>query len=95
MKSVPQSKAAALKYPDGADAPFITAAARGELAERLLEIARENSVPVVRDELLADVLTVQEIGSVIPEETWELVAGIFSFILDAERSASDPNRKDL
>lgn len=74
-------KAVALKYPEGADAPFICAKSKGKVAEQLLKIAEEHSVPVVENELLTDVLTVQEIGAAIPEETWEVVAKIFAFII--------------
>ncbi|QTQ16594.1 EscU/YscU/HrcU family type III secretion system export apparatus switch protein [Treponema parvum] len=73
-------KAVALRYPENAQAPFITASAKGRLAERLLKIAEENDVAVVRNDALADVLSFQEAGSCIPEQTWEIVAKIFAFI---------------
>ena len=50
-------KAVALKYPEGAPSPFITASARGEAAERLAEIAKESGIAVVENANLADVLT--------------------------------------
>lgn len=70
----------ALKYPEGADCPFISAKAKGQLAEKLLRIAEENDVPVVKDEFLSGILTFEEIGSAIPMETWEIVAKIFAHI---------------
>ncbi|QTQ14357.1 EscU/YscU/HrcU family type III secretion system export apparatus switch protein [Treponema parvum] len=73
-------KAVALRYPENAQAPFITASAKGLLAQRLLKIAEENDVAVVRDDALAEVLSFQEVGSCIPEQTWEIVAKIFAFI---------------
>ena len=33
---------------------------------------------------LTDVLTLQEIGTIIPEETWELIANIFSYIIEQD-----------
>lgn len=77
-------KAVALKYPEGAPSPFITASARGEAAERLAEIAKESGIAVVENANLADVLTLGEIGSYVPEETWGVLAGIFAFVLQAQ-----------
>lgn len=78
-------KAVALKYPENAEAPFISAAGKGLVAEKILEIAKEHSVPVVENEIAADVLSVQEIGSMIPENTWEIVAQIFSVVVKYEK----------
>ena len=71
----------ALSYPDGAEAPFIVAKGKGSYAERILEIARENSVYVVKDDLTAGILSLYEIGEYIPPETYEVIAGIFAFLL--------------
>lgn len=75
-------KAVSLKYSENAEAPFISYSAKGRLAERLLEIAEENNVPVIKNEIAADILSVQEIGSMIPESTWEIVADIFSVLVN-------------
>lgn len=74
-------KAVALKYPEGASAPFIAASAKGFLAQKMLEVAAEKKIPITEDAALADFLSVQEIGQTIPEETWEAVAKIFAFIV--------------
>lgn len=73
-------KAVALAYPKEADAPYISAVAKGRLAGRLLEIAQEHGVPIVQDDVLANVLAVQNVGDLIPEETYEVLAKIFAFI---------------
>lgn len=78
-------KAVALKYPESAEAPFISAVGKGLAAEKILEIAKEHSIPVVENEIAADVLSVQEIGSMIPENTWEIVAQIFSVVVKYEK----------
>jgi FlhB-like protein len=75
-----RKKAAALKYPEGADAPFIAAKAKGDLAESLLRTARECGIPIVADENLADALVLAEIGDFIPPETYEALAAIFAFL---------------
>ena len=73
-------KAVSLTYPKDADAPYISAIAKDFLAERLLEIAREHDVPIVQDDALANVLCLQRVGDVIPEETYEVLAKVFAFI---------------
>ena len=78
-------KAVSLKYPEGAEAPFITFSAKGKLAERLLEIAKENNIPIAGNDIVADILSVQEIGSMIPESTWKIVAEIFSILVKNEK----------
>lgn len=74
-------KAVALKYPEGASAPFIAASAKGFLAQKMLEVAAEKKIPITEDAALADFLSVQEIGQAIPEEAWEAVAKIFAFVV--------------
>ena len=77
-------KAVALKYPKNAAAPFICASGKGKVAENIIEIAEQNNIPIVENSELTDVLTLQEIGSIIPEETWELIANIFSYIIEVD-----------
>ncbi len=75
-----QKKAVALKYPSQASAPFIVAKGRGELAEKILKVANECKVPIEKNLQLVDILTIQEVGSCIPTETYEIVAKIFAFV---------------
>ncbi len=77
--------AVSLKYPENAEAPFVSFSAKGKLAEKMLEIAHENSIPVVENELAANILSVSEIGSMIPESTWSIVAEIFAVIVNYDK----------
>ncbi len=70
----------ALRYPEEAECPFISAKARGSLAEELLEIAAEKNIPVVEDVFLNGILEAEEIGDMIPIEAWNVVAKIFAHI---------------
>ena len=72
--------AIALSYPKDFPAPFIVAKGKGYVAEKILELAEENGIPVVKEELATDVLSLYDIGSFIPEETYEVIAGIFAFL---------------
>lgn len=80
-----EKKAVVLKYPENASAPFITASAKGQLAEKIMQIAKECNVPVVENEIAANVLSLQEIGSAIPEETWGIVAEIFAVVVESQK----------
>ena len=81
-------EAVALRYPEWADAPYISAKAKGSVAKRLVEIADENGIPIVEDAEMANVLSLQNVGSFIPESTYSAIATIFAFVvkLDEENS---------
>lgn len=76
--------AVALRYPEWATAPYISAKAKGSVAERLVRIADENGVPVVENAEMANVLSIQQVGSFIPEETYSAIAAIFAFVLELD-----------
>lgn len=81
-----KKKAIALSYPEGAPAPFISAKGEAALAEKIVSIAKENDVPVFENGILSDILSANEIGSFVPEETWEALAIIFAFVLQNENN---------
>lgn len=75
-------KAVALSYDEEKNrAPIIVAAGSGYLAEKMIEIANENKVPVYEDNSLATVLSQMELGSEIPEELYRAVVDIYAFFL--------------
>jgi type III secretion system FlhB-like substrate exporter len=85
MTELRNLSAVALKYPLDAQAPLIAAKERGRLAKRMIEIAEENEIPVIEDDILENVLSIQDVGQCIPEETWEAVASIFAYIIKVEQ----------
>lgn len=84
----PQRKAVALKYPDGVDAPIIVAKGSGKSAERIISEAEKNGVMIKEDTMLVDMLGLQNVGDLVPEETWGILARIFSVILDERRGGN-------
>ena len=74
-------KAVALRYDRDLPAPVITAKGRGRFAGRILEIAEQNGIAVVRDDKLSDSLYTFNVGDLITEEYYEIVAEILAFIL--------------
>lgn len=81
-------KAAALKYEKNFDAPIVTAAGMGHIAEKILERAEEAKVPVVYNKELTDLLCNVDIGEAIPSELYEAVAHVIAFISDLDRKRS-------
>lgn len=63
--------------------PIITAAARGALAEKILQIAFENDIKVREDADLASMLAELELDSPIPTEALMAVAEILSYVYRA------------
>jgi len=79
--------AAALKYTPGEDrAPKIIATGRGEAAEKMIEIAKENNIPLHKDENLANMLSKMNPGSEIPRELYEVVAEILVFVSNMDKT---------
>jgi len=76
-------KATALKYDiDKQNAPRITAKGKGETANNIIKIARENNIPIKKDEDLVELLSQIDINKEIPGSMYKAVAEIFSFIYD-------------
>lgn len=77
--------AVAVAYQPGDTAPKILAAGKGEVAERIIEKAKENDVPFYQDNQLAETMSKLEIGDTIPPELYEVVAEILVFVDDMDK----------
>jgi len=73
--------AVALEYapPDYA-APRVTARGRGELADRIINAARQAGVPIREDRDLVELLLQLDVNECIPPELYRAVAEILVFI---------------
>ncbi len=80
-----EKTAVAVAYEPGESAPKILATGKGEVAERIIEKAKENDVPLYKDNKLADTLSKLKIGDAIPPELYEVVAEILVFVDDMDR----------
>lgn len=89
MEIKTKNKVVAIKYKEGVEAPFITAKGTGEKVDFILQIAKENNVHIQQDSNLVDFLGNQSVGDFIPEETWDVVAKIFAFIIDSKNGVND------
>lgn len=62
-----EQKAVALKYDETQNsAPVIVASGMGYVAEKIVEIANDNGIPVYEDNSLATVLAQMKLGKEIP-----------------------------
>ncbi|WP_242987357.1 EscU/YscU/HrcU family type III secretion system export apparatus switch protein [Anaerobacterium chartisolvens] len=81
---------AALKYvPEEDQSPRIVALGSGEIAERILEKAKENNVPVYENAGLAETLNTLSLGDEIPAELYEVIAEILVFVSTIDRGYGD------
>ncbi|WP_077612072.1 EscU/YscU/HrcU family type III secretion system export apparatus switch protein [Clostridium sp. Marseille-P2415] len=82
FKNTLNKKAVALKYDDTKNsAPIIVASGMGYMAEKIIETANENGVPVYEDNSLATILTQLELGSQVPDELYQVIVDIYRYFL--------------
>ncbi len=87
-------KAVALKYDIEKDnAPKVTAKGKGETASNIIKIAKENNIPIKKDEDLIELLSQIDIDKEIPSSMYRAVAEIFSFIYDLSNNKNDIDEK--
>lgn len=74
-------QAIALAYDPNEDgAPKVIASGQGLMAEKIIDSAKEQDIPIHEDSKLADTLSKLEIGEMIPPELYEVVAEILVFV---------------
>lgn len=77
-KPITNGAAVALKYnPEQDYSPVVVASGHGKVAERIINLAEENGVPVYRDDSTAAMLTMLSVGEGIPPGLYQVVAGIY------------------
>ncbi|WP_114418734.1 EscU/YscU/HrcU family type III secretion system export apparatus switch protein [Marinospirillum perlucidum] len=76
-------RAVALQY-DGLGAPRLTAKGCAEIAEKIMQVAEENDVPLYEDASLAAALAHLELGEEIPELLYMAIAEVLAFVYDLD-----------
>ena len=79
-KELERKTAVALSYDVGDTAPKILATGKGYVAEKIIEVAKQENVPLHQDAKLANTLSKLEIGDYIPKELYGVVAEILVFV---------------
>tara|TARA_R110002072_G_scaffold90500_4_gene202417 strand:- start:13265 stop:13546 length:282 start_codon:yes stop_codon:yes gene_type:complete len=78
MNSVSPNQAIALKY-DEISAPTLTAKGQADLAEQIINIAKEHNIPIYENSELVNILSKLELGEEIPEMLYRVIAEIIAF----------------
>ena len=81
-----RKKAAALKYEENIIAPVVSAVGMGQIADKIIEKAEENNIPIVYNKELSDLLCNVDIGEYIPSELYEAVAHIIAYVADLDKN---------
>ena len=76
-----RKKAAALRYDAKKEsAPKVVAKGKGKIAEQIIQVARDNKVPIKDDPQLVEVLSTLDLYQEIPPELYRAVAEILAFV---------------
>ena len=88
-----QQGGVAVQYGLSESAPLIVASGMGHLAERILDVAQENGVPIYEDNSLATILSQLNLGQEIPEELYRAVVEIYVYFLNFDFDRQTSRRK--
>jgi flagellar biosynthesis protein len=82
-------KAAALRCEKGKDAaPRLVAKGQVHVAKRILQLAKDNQIPVHEDPALIEILSKMNLDEHIPGECYRVVAEILAWIYKAQLQAT-------
>lgn len=84
-----KKRAVALHYGADDTAPVVVASGMGYLAEKIVDVAQANGVPVYEDDSLATILTQLNLGQEIPAELYQAIVDIYVYFL-----SFDPARRE-
>lgn len=80
QKKSERKTAVALEYNPEEQAPKIVATGKGILADKIVDVAQKERVPVHEDAPLANTLSKLEIGEYIPKELYSVVAEVLVYV---------------
>ena len=78
MNYEPTRIAVALEY-DGETAPKVTAKGINNIADKIVDIAMENGIPLQKDDGLVNILSQMDLGDEIPENLYRAIAEVLTF----------------
>ncbi|MCE5264229.1 MAG: EscU/YscU/HrcU family type III secretion system export apparatus switch protein [Deltaproteobacteria bacterium] len=94
MKNREAIMAAAIKYDDRKDsAPKVVAKGRGTIAEKIIELARENDIAIKSDPALVQILSKLDLDEQIPVELYRAVAEILAFVYSTNSRYRGPSAR--
>ena len=76
-----RQKAVALGYdPDSDESPKVLAKGMGQLAENIIEVAKQNRIPIREDNVLVQSLAALDLEENIPPELYVVVAEVLAYV---------------
>jgi len=78
MSDFEKLAAVALSY-DEENAPVVTAKGTGELAQQIIDLAKQHDIPLMENAALAQLLVLLDLGDEIPEQLYLAVAEVLAF----------------
>ena len=90
----PAGRAVALSYNGDSGAPVVVASGMGYLAEKIVEVATENGVPVYEDNSLATMLSQLSLGQEIPDSLYQAIVEIYVYFLNFDPNDPDKARRE-
>lgn len=80
-----RTRAVALMYDPKNNAPQVVASGQGQIAQRIIDTAKDADIPTYVDEGLTETLLKLEIGDCIPPELYGVVAEILVYVDKMDR----------
>lgn len=81
-----RQSAAAIKYDSQINsAPVLKAKGKGSIAEKIIQVAKENNIPIREDPELVELLIQLDIEQEIPPELYKIVAEILAFVYSLDK----------
>jgi len=80
--------AVALKY-EGDTAPMVVAKGEGQLADKIIEIAKEHGVALYKDSELVKLLSRLDLNEEIPNNLYHAVAAVLAFVYRLNGTAGE------
>ncbi len=88
MSADKRLKAAALKYDSQKNlSPELLAKGHGEIAQKILSLAKEHDIAVFQNKALVDSLLDLDIHDEIPPKLYKAVAELFSWLMQVEQKS--------
>ncbi len=81
-------KAIAIKY-ESEDVPRIVAKGEGNIAEKIVTIAKEHDIVLYQDKELIKILSKLDLEEEIPNNLFEAVAAVLAFVYNMNGKAKD------
>lgn len=87
-----REKAVALRYDkEKEESPRVVAKGEGNIADKIIALAKESNIPITEDRDLVELLSLVELDQEIPPELYSAVAEVISWIYKANEQFKTGN----